>query len=880
MKIQFDGHQDYQQDAIASIVDVFQGQPLAQGEYEIRMEANGSELISELGLGNRLALNDEALLANVQAVQTRNGLPPSLLLEGRNFSVEMETGTGKTYVYLRTLYELNARYGWTKFVVVVPSIAIREGVWSNIQLTKEHFAGLYGNTPLEAHVYSSGQVSRLRQFATGNGMQILIINIDAFNKDSTVIRKDNDKLSGRKPLEFLQATNPIVVLDEPQNMETPVAREAIASLNPLCTLRYSATHRNLYNRLYRLDPVQAYDLGLVKRIEVDSVLEDADFNKPYVKVLSVTPSKTAVTAKIEIDVQGKTGPTRKVVTVTKAGTDLYELSGGREKYRGYVVDDLIPGEGGTGFIPFTNGLEIQEGQTHGGRTDDLMKVQIKQTIREHFDKELAFSRLPEGQRLKVLSLFFIDRVANYDPQDGKFRRWFEELYQEFAQMPRYALWNPPPVAQVHDGYFARDKEGRRDSAEGRATKADDEAYQLIMRDKERLLSRDEPLRFIFSHSALREGWDNPNVFQICTLNEARSEMRKRQEIGRGLRLPVRENGERSFDANVNRLTVIANESYDSFARQLQTELEQEAGVQFEGRIQNKRERRKAQLRKGWQLDPNFRLLWEKIKARTRYQVVYDTPELIKRSVEELNRRAEAQPISSPKFQITTQAVRIDRTGVSGVATRTREEQDRDYRQAVTIPDLLSYLQAETELTRGTLADILIRSERLGDVSTNPQQFLSQAVAAIRKTQQDLMVSGIQYEKIGGQEYEMRLFEDEELNGYLSRLLDVQHSIYDVIEYDSQVERRFAEDLDAQTEIKLFVKLPPWFKVETPLGTYNPDWVIVREQDGQKVCLVRETKGTTDYDKVPEPQKQKMQCGRKHFQSLGVDYAWTDNALKV
>ena len=873
MKIQFDGHQEYQQNAIQSVVDIFEGQPLALGEYEIRFEANGSELISELGIGNRVALSDEALLANVQAVQARNGLTNAPSLEGYNFSIEMETGTGKTYVYLRTLYELNARYGFTKFVIVVPSVAIREGVWSNIRLTKEHFASLYENKPVEAHVYSSGQVSRLRQFATSNQMQILIINIDAFNKDNTIIRKDNDKLSGRKPLEFLQATNPIVIIDEPQNMETSTAREAIASLNPLCTLRYSATHRNLYNLLYRLDPVQAYDLGLVKKIEVDSVLEDPDFNKPYIKVVSITPSKSAITAKIEIDVQGKTGPTRKIVTLNKTGVDLYELSGRRESYRGHIVDDIIAPPGETGLIALTNGVEVKEGETHGGRTDDLMRIQIKQTIREHFDKELAFSRLPEGQRLKVLSLFFIDRVANYDSASGKFRLWFEELYQEFAQMPRYAAWNPPPVAEVHDGYFARDKEGRKDSAEGRATKADDEAYQLIMRDKERLLSRDESLRFIFSHSALREGWDNPNVFQICTLNESKSEMRKRQEIGRGLRLPVRENGERSFDANINRLTVIANESYDSFARQLQTELEVEAGVNFEGRIRNKRDRRKAQLRKGWQLDPNFQLLWQKIKARTRYQVHYSTQALIERAVEEMQKQP---PVSAPKFRITKNIVKFDKVEVTGTVASVRVEQGSDYIHGTTIPDLLTYLQCETELTRSTLAEILIRSDRLDEVATNPQQFLSQAVAAIRQTQQTLMIAGIQYEKIGGQEYEMQLFEDEDLNGYLSRLIEVDHSIYDVIEYDSEVERQFAEALDCRQEIKLFIKLPAWFKIETPLGTYNPDWVIVKEDD-HKVCLVRETKGTTDYYKLPESQRYKIDCGRKHFRALQVDYNWISNA---
>ena len=879
MKIQFDGHQEYQQDAIRSVIDVFAGQPQAQGEFEVRFEANGSELLSEFGVGNRLALTEDALLTNVQTIQARNGLPVSSILEGRNFSVEMETGTGKTYVYLRTLYELNARYGFMKFVIVVPSVAIREGVSSNIKLTQEHFETLYGNLPVDSHVYSAGQVSHLRQFAASNQMQILIINIDAFNKDSNIIGKENDKLSGRRPLEFLQATQPIVILDEPQNMETQTAREAIARLNPLCTLRYSATHRSLYNQLYRLDPVQAYDLGLVKKIEVDSVLEDADFNKPYIKVHSITPSKSAITARIEIDVQGRSGPTRKIVSLSKSGSDLLDLSGGRDNYRGYIVEGIESGYGGTGFISYTNGIEVQVGEAYGSRVEDLMRLQIKQTIREHFEKEVQFAKLPKGQRLKVLSLFFIDRVANYDAVNGKFRVWFEELYTEFATMPRYQSWNPPPVAEVHAGYFAEDKEGRKDSAEGRTTRADDDAYQLIMRDKERLLSRDVPLRFIFSHSALREGWDNPNVFQICTLNESKSEMRKRQEIGRGLRLPVRENGERSFDANINRLTVIANESYDSFARQLQTELETEAGVKFEGRIKNKRDRRKAILCKDWQLNPNFQLLWEKIKTKTRYHVRYETQTLIERSVEEFKKVGEFEPIQSPKFRITKNELFFDKAEISGIIKNIRDEGDVDYGSTVIIPDLLTYLQAETELTRSTLARILILSGRLKEVADNPQQFLNQVLASIRKIQQELMVDGIEYLKIDGAEYEMHLFESEEMNGYLNRMLEVKHSIYDVIEYDSEIEKSFAAALDQLDEIKLFIKLPSWFKIETPLGTYNPDWVIIREND-TKICLVRETKGTLVFNELPDNQRDKIKCGKRHFAALGTDYDWTDTALNL
>lgn len=871
MKIQFDSNQDYQLEAINSVVEVFEGQPLAGGDYEISLNTPAGELFSELGVGNRLLLDDATLLANARGMQERGGITPSDKLDGRNFSVEMETGTGKTYVYLRTIYELNARYGFKKFIVVVPSVAIREGVLNSIELTREHFQTLYGNQPVDAWVYDSTQVSRLRQFAGSSGMQLLVINIDAFNKSIAVINKENDRLSGRKPVEFIQATNPIVVIDEPQNMETETARTAIATLNPLCTLRYSATHRNLYNLLYRLDPVKAYDLRLVKRIEVDSVIEETDFNKPYVRVASIVATRRDITAKLELDTNGKAGPARKTFPVKKNGTDLYELSNGRENYRGYIVDHI---DAANNYIAFTNGVTLSVAEVHGGRTDDVMRLQVRETIKEHFEKELSIDRLPEGQRLKVLSLFFIDRVANYAEEDGKIRRWFVEAYEEIARQPRFAPLTPLPVGQVHNGYFASDKGKPKDSAEGRSTKADDEAYVLIMRDKERLMSRDEPLRFIFSHSALREGWDSPNVFQICTLNETRSEMKKRQEIGRGLRLPVRENGERSFEPNINRLTVIANESYQEFAAKLQTEMETDCGVKFDGRINNKRDRQKATLRKGWQLDPNFIELWNRIKHKTRYRVRYDTERLI----EDAAALLKSQPaIESPKFRIEKGEILAGREGLSTELRATRGESIARYEAS--IPDVLGYLQRETELTRTTIAEILIRTGRLSEVKLNPQQFLDQSLASIRKVLHELMVAGIKYERVAGAEYEMMLFEEKEIEGYLTRMVAIEHSIYDYIEYDSEIERQFAEALDRRSDIKLFVKLPRWFKIETPLGTYNPDWAIVKEEDG-KLYLVRETKSTTDLLELDERERQKILCGKSHFDELDVDYRWVKNANEV
>lgn len=886
MKIRFDSNQQYQLDAVNAIVDIFDGQPLATSSFEIRLEDTSSQLFSDLGVGNQLVLGDESVLNNVRVIQARNELAeasdqletlPAKGVDGEerqffNFSLEMETGTGKTYVYLRTVFELHQKYGFKKFIIVVPSIAIREGVLASIRLTKEHFKTLYGVEP-EARVYDSKQVSRLRQFAAANTLQILVMNIQAFDKkDIAVIHKENDRLSGRKPIEFIQHSHPIVLMDEPQNMETETAKAAIASLNPLCTLRYSATHRNPYNLMYRLDPVKAYDLKLVKRIEVSSVLDEDDFNQPFIQVESITATKSKITAKLVIDVNSKEGPQRKAVPVSQNGIDLFDLSNEREQYRGFIVSEIRSDDMS---VSFDNGMTIYEGQTIGGRTDDVMRVQIRETVKEHFEKELRIKRvMPDGSKLKVLSLFFIDRVANYHSEDGKIRKWFVEAYAEIAAMSKYKELNPLPVDKVHNGYFASDKNGFKDSKEGRDTAADDEAYELIMRDKEGLLSLDEPLRFIFSHSALREGWDNPNVFQICTLNDTKSEIKKRQEIGRGLRLPVMENGERCFDPNINRLTVIANESYDDFAKKLQTEIEDECGVSFEGRISNKRKRRTASLKEGWRLNEDFKELWNRIKHKTRYAVNYNTEDLIR----EASKRLAAMPKIEPaKIKVEKSLVNIKKDGLDTTLMAVSEA--KVAMRENKIPDILSYLQGKTELTRSTIAEILIGSGRLGEIKVNPQQFMDYALTAIHEELNKLMVSGIKYEKIEGQEYEMLLFEEKEIIGYLTNMIEVDNSIYDVVVWESNIERDFAEAMNQREDIKLFIKLPPWFKVETPLGTYNPDWAIVKEDD-EKVYLVRETKGTKEELKLRPTELAKIQCGKAHFDEINVSYDWIEKATDV
>ena len=899
MKIKFDSNQEYQLDAINAVVDLFDGQPRAAGQFEFSLN-HGMDgvFVSEAGFTNRLLLDETSLLANLRNVQERNLLPVdevlsggrqpiladgthmadgSALADGGNtdvefpqFSVEMETGTGKTYVYLRTIFELHKQYGFSKFIIVVPSVAIREGVLENIRLTREHFQGLYGNVPLDAWIYDSRQVSRLRGFATSNQLQVLIINIDAFNKDKNIINQENDRLSGLKPIQFIQGANPIVIMDEPQNMETETAKEAIASLKPLCTLRYSATHRQLYNQVYRLGPVRAYDLRLVKRIQVTGILDEPDFNQPFINVLAVETVSRKIKARVVIDVNTANGPKRKRITLTKNGEDLHKLSKERAGYQGYVVVEINAGQK---FIEFGNGIRLYEGDFHGSHREDVMKIQVRKTVEAHFDTELEIRRvLPEGQRLKVLSLFFIDKVANYFEADGCIRNWFEEAYQEVAALPHYHGLDMPPVDEAHNGYFAKSKGVPKDT-KGKS-KADEEAYELIMKAKERLLSPAEPVRFIFSHSALREGWDNPNVFQICTLNESRSEMRKRQEIGRGMRLPVLETGQRCFDDNINKLTVIANEHYQEFAAKLQEEIESECGEDFGGRVMNARERRKAILKKGWSLNSDFKELWERIKQKTQYHVEYDSNKLIERAATAL---AESAEIVRPKISIITGEIEMSEDGLGATPLSVRSQDTTA--EKVTIPDLLGYLQRETQLTRKTLVEILIGSGRLGEVATNPQQFIDQAIHAIRNTLNELIIDGIKYEKMG-EAWDMLLFEQKELQGYLSRMLEVTNCIYDVIEFESDVERKFAQELDCRNDIKLFIKLPWWFKIDTPIGEYNPDWAIVKEEPEAKVYLVRETKSTHDLNELRPTERNKIRCGLAHFSELDVDFKVVTKADQV
>ncbi|MYS05813.1 DEAD/DEAH box helicase family protein [Streptomyces sp. SID6041] len=606
LKLHFDSELPHQKAAVAAVRGLFHGQESGQGLFTV--SGNNADLFTAEGVGNRLRILPEQLLANLNKIQEDNGLPLSSLPDladehDLNFTIEMETGTGKTYVYLRTLYELNKLYGFTKFVVVVPSVAIREGVHKSLQIMESHFKALYDGVPLHYFTYDSAQLGQVRNFAHSSGIELMIVTAAAINKPATArIYQPSEQTGGVAPIDLIRQVRPILIVDEPQSVDGGPqgrGRAALRAMAPLFSLRYSATHADVFNMVYKLDAIDAYQAGLVKQIEVAGGTLESAHGRPYIRLEKVSTRKNDYTATVEVDVMRSGHVVRKTESVAP-GASLEAITDNRV-YEGLLVGDVTKGRSKTepGFIHvYGGGIDeyIKEGAAYG----DIPMLErarhlINKTIRVHLDRELEL----RSRGVKVLSLFFIDRVDRYRAEDadgnpipGDYVRIFEEEYSTLKRNPRYSTLDDgveldSESGAVHEGYFARDAKGRpKDIKEGAAQDGADaeRAYDLIMRDKERLLSLDESVKFIFSHSALKEGWDNPNVFQICSLREMGTERQRRQTIGRGLRLAVNQEGQRLHGFDVNTLTVVATESLEQFATSLQTEYEQDAKVSF-GRIE-------------------------------------------------------------------------------------------------------------------------------------------------------------------------------------------------------------------------------------------------------------------------------------------------------
>jgi len=982
MEFKFDANQQFQQDAISAVTDLFDGQPRETSTLQTSImmdvpESGGQptlDIADEVGaIGNLLVLNETTILQNLQRVQDRNGLEVATELNDDNldFDIEMETGTGKTYVYLRTIFELAKLYNFTKFVVLVPSVAIKEGVTSSIRLMTKHFQELYA-TPFDATVYSGSSSEEVQSFATSTSVQILVMTIDSLrgDKNTRVIHQTRDKLNGLRPIDYLRATRPIVIMDEPQNMESVLSQTAISELSPLCTLRYSATHRKTRNVVYRLDPVDAHELGLVKQIVVAEALQQGADAGKYLKLISVNNDKGFI-AKMELACRKPADGSieRKIVSV-KNGQDL-EVVTGNHAYEGWLVNELNIEPASAEVFPY--GI-ISVGEIIGGSSDSIYREMIRETIREHLRKEVQLRE----KGIKVLSLFFVDKVKSFlgegssnDSANGNFAQWFDELLnEERSKNPNWHKLLPESAIQYRNAYFASIKGkkgvvGEFTDTTG-ATKNDDDAYDLIMRDKARLLDENENVRFIFSHSALREGWDNPNVFQICALREMGGATERRQTIGRGLRLPVNQAGDRVGDRSIAQLTVVANESYRDFADSLQKEytasgvsmglvrqgefakiptvntegaekllgfvgsksiweeLLKRGFLDSEGRvtanykpeikgftlgpipeifwpedeiirimgnskverfIKQQRKRKARTLNKQLYASPEFEEFWRTISQRTTYRVALDRNEVIKSAIEKIKSE---QMIESLRVQVTKAGLKLVRGGTKTSETSSRSA---ELTGAYQLPDIITELQEATSLTRKTLVDVLTQSGKLSEFIANPNDFITMMKRNLQNVLATAVVEGLQYEKIGGYVYELRELQKdgmEERDLFMDRLYEVknkQKTDFDLIQIDSEgidaPERQFAELLDSREDVKLFMKLPDKFKIDTPVGTYNPDWAIIKQVDGHDyIYMIRETKSTRDEMKLRPTEKAKIDAATKHFAAIGINAGSIDYEVSI
>lgn len=609
MKLKFK-HQQYQTDAVTNLVRIFSGQTKGQRKEVV----NRTGLFtSQIFSNKKVELLEADVLKNVQTLQREQNLQVAKALDGGyNFTVEMETGTGKTYVYTKMMLEMHKLYGWNKYIIMVPSVAIREGVHKSLKITAEHFQEIYGKK-IRFNIYDTKNKSNLvniKQFGNSAEIEVIIMNYQAFatrSKEARKIYQKLDSLQSEKPIDIIKRTRPILIIDEPQRFGDK-AEEMLQEFNPLFITRFSATHKKVkvrtkniqgktvttekerFNKVYRLDAVDAFNQKLVKKIKVKGIeIKENTGTNSFLFLDSITVSKNKYpTARIEFEVKQKTG-IKKTIKQFAEKDDLYAISNELEQYRGYIISEI---NAKTNTVSFANGITLYVGQASGNVSEEhIRRIQIRETVRSHIEKERELFK----KGIKTLSLFFIDEVAKYRAYDengnqivAEYEKIFEEEYKEaIAQKtlfdPEYnAYLEKHPVEKVHSGYFSIDRKGRAvnsKEARGQGGSADISAYDLIMKNKERLLSLDEPVRFVFSHSALREGWDNPNIFQICTLRHSQSTISKRQEIGRGLRIAVNKYGNRmDFETlnseffNVNSLTVIANESYDTFAKELQNEI--------------------------------------------------------------------------------------------------------------------------------------------------------------------------------------------------------------------------------------------------------------------------------------------------------------------
>lgn len=983
MKLKFKV-QPYQTNAVESVVDCFAGQPNIGG-ITYRMDPGRKTQVSafEEGFKNAdIGLTDLQLLANIKEVQRRQNLPMSEALVASagckfNLDVEMETGTGKTYCYIKTMFEMNKRYGWSKFIVMVPSIAIREGVYKSLQITADHFTESYGKKA-RFFIYNSRRLTELESFSSDAGINVMVINIQAFNArgaDNRRIYDELDDFQSRRPIDVIASNRPILILDEPQKMEGKATMEALPKFRPLMILRYSATHRTEHNRVHRLDALDAYNQKLVKKIAVRGIhTRGLAGTNAYLYLEGIDISKKAPVARIELEVKLKSGEIKRQLRRLEFRKDLFVESGELDQYRGFTISQI---DYNHDTVEFTNGVVLKAGEATGDVSErDIRRIQIRETIKAHLDKEKQLF----AQGIKVLSLFFIDEVVKYRDYDqvdekGEYGRVFEEEYEllKAEYLSELAIDDEAyrkhladiDAAKTHNGYFSIDKKTNRlkDPAVGAKTVDSDDvdAYDLILKDKERLLSFAEPTRFIFSHSALREGWDNPNVFVMCMLKHSDNTISRRQEVGRGLRLSVDQHGDRMDNPavvhDINVLTVVASESYRDFVSGLQKEISdtlssrprQATEAYFTGKtivtetgpvqitpamakqiyrylVKNDYTDDADQIAKTYHeakeagaladlpddLKPHadqifqlidsvfseaqlpkvedgrkpktnplnanfekkeFQELWARINQKAVYRVEFDSAELIRKCVSALDSQLRVTPLQyTVQIGVQQDGLTDDqlKAGDGFQVTSTTTEQGGSVHSLVKY-DLIGKVAEHVQLTRGTTAEILtgIQSSVFEQFKKNPEHFIAEASRLIAEQKATMIIERLDYDAVT-ERYGVDIFTANQTGQDFSRATaKLKHHVYDYAVTDSDVERRFVEDLDTSTEVVVYAKLPRGFLIPTPVGDYNPDWAIsFKEGSVKHIYFVAETKGSMSSMKLREIERNKIECARKFFDELG------------
>lgn len=877
MKFKLENPQ-HQMTAIRSVVDIFRG--MERNTYD---NAHNEDIHM-----NVCSLSSQQIQDNIQSIILGNSVPEAqaFLVNENDACIEMETGTGKTLTYLQTAYELFRQYGLSKFIVLVPSVPIRQGVIDTFENFKEQLSDKYDITP-NVFVYDSSKISLLHDFITSDNLQIMVLTMASFNSENNILNQvDREDMFNNLPhLESLAQAHPIILMDEPQEgMDTDNSKQWIAKLQPLFKLRYSATHAVKKNVLYQLTPAESYRLGLVKKLEVLTVSESNDEATLKLEISQVQPTSTQVKVKLKLWKLNKSKGRFefKGSGLLKKDDNLADKSG-NESYHDYTISRIYKSMTDRKWhVVFTNGSEIIEGSSSSNK-EQVWALQLEWLIRRHFENR---NRLrPQG--IKNLSLIFIDRVANYmSPERPIIKQLFEQKYRQvYAEFNDGKQPADSDVLAAQGFYFAKTTQGEYTDKED-ACRKNKEIFDEILHNKQRLLSFESPIEFIFSHSALGVGWDNPNVFGIATLNESYSENKKRQEIGRGLRICVNQSGERVYDSaetpeeeQINQLTIVPNETYETFARSYQKEYEEQYGIG--GNIPKPKHTHKGKrlnrvtfkLKRDETFMSVFRRFWNVVAQKTVYRIHMDEEELIRRSIESLN------DIRINDYTLEVQSMRITDIGNLNNAEY-YGSQSYVGRAKFNPHDLVEEISEKTGLCYTSVLKIVAGINNQGQYIKNPPVFMEQAVFKIRQVQLDELVRCIEYTPTGSI-YEFK-FDDFSKDGCEDWIATPNHGVWDKSLYDSLYEKEFAKEADkiTNTEVLCFLKFPSWYKIPTPIGNYEPDFGVVLHKrllsspnEDKEYYFVVEIKGTDDINdtRALTPHEiGRIKCAVKHFKSLGIE----------